>query len=270
MWVMHFSYWGFNQFISQRALEANSIRQVQHGVVLAAFLKLLIPVFVVLPGIAALSLVPGLTRPDEAYPRLMTLLPSGLMGFVFVALVAAIVSSMGSTLSSIAVIFSKDFLKNTPLGRNDRRRIIAGRFVAIVALIFAMLAAMPILGRIDQAFQYVQDFTGFLTPGVLTIFLTGMFWRRATEKGALAAVVGSVTISAVLRVFLPQVPFIDRIGGTFLACMGLAIAVSLLHPERKVVSTIDTAGIDYSTDATFNTAGLVILAILIALYTLWW
>jgi solute:Na+ symporter, SSS family len=270
MWVMHFSYWGFNQFISQRALESNSIRQAQRGVVLAAFLKLLIPIFVVLPGIAAVGLVQNLGRPDEAYPELMLMLPSGFKGFVFVALVAAIISSMGSTLSSIAVIFSNDFLKNTRHGADERFRLFAGRFAAIAALVVAMLAAMPILGHFDQAFQYIQEFTGFLTPGVLTIFLVGMFWSRADEAGALAAVVGSVVVSSALRVFLPELPFIDRIGVTFLVCMGLAVVVSLLRPRATVVSTIRTDGIDYSTDATFNIASGVIIAILVALYAIWW
>lgn len=270
MWVMHFSYWGFNQAISQRALEAESLLEARRGLVLAAFFKLLLPIFVVLPGIAAVSLVPELARPDEAYPYLMTLLPKGVMGFVFVVLVAAIISSMGSTLSSISVIFTNEFVRRGRSGDHARQAIIAGRFGAIVALVLAMLAAMPILGNIDQAFQYVQEFTGFLTPGVLTIFLLGMFWKRATEKSALAALVVAVAVSVAFKLFLPELPFIDRIGLTFLISLTLAIVVTVFGRPSPVTSTVETAGISFATDPVFNLTAGAILAVLIGIYAILW
>jgi SSS family solute:Na+ symporter len=270
MWIINLSYWGFNQYIIQRALTAKSVREAQKGVVLAAFLKLLIPVFVVLPGIAAAVLLPNLARPDEAYPTLMTLLPSGLLGLVFVALVAAIVASMGSTLSSIAKIFSNDVLRTVNANASKRLQIVAGRFAAIVALVVAMAASSPLLGHFDQAFQYIQEYTGFFTPGIVVIFLLGMFWKRATEAGALVAAVGSVLINLFYWEFLPQVPFMNRMGYAFLICLGSAVVVSLVQKPRPQSSTIDVTGIDYSTSAAFNIAGLAVISILVALYAIWW
>jgi solute:Na+ symporter, SSS family len=270
MWIINLSYWGFNQYIIQRALTAESIHEAQKGVVLAALLKLLIPVLVVLPGIAAVLLVDGLGRPDEAYPMLMTMLPNGLLGFVFIALVATIISSMGSALSSIAAIFSRDVLKVINPDAGDRLLSITGRFTAIGALVIAMAAAIPLLGSFDQAFQYIQEFTGFITPGVLTIFLLGLFWKRATEAGALAAVAGSVLVSLALKLFLPAIPFVNRMGYVFLACIGLAVVVSLARKSKTQSSTIDIAGIDYSTDPVFNIASLAVVAVLTAIYAIWW
>jgi SSS family solute:Na+ symporter len=270
MWIVHLSYWGFNQSIIQRALIAKSVREAQKGVVLAAFLKLLIPVFVVVPGIAAAVLVPHLSRSDEAYPTLMTLLPSGLLGLVFVALVAAIVASMGSTLSSIATIFTNDVLKTVNKNASKRLQVTAGRFAAIVALVIAVIASTPLLGHLDQAFQYIQEYTGFFTPGVVVIFLLGMFWKRATEAGALVAAVGSVLLSLFYRAFLPSVPFMNRMGYVFLICLGSAVVVSLLQKPKPQRSTIDVTGIDYSTSTSFNIAGLAVISILVALYAIWW
>ncbi len=270
MWIVHLSYWGFNQVIIQRALTAKSVREAQKGVVLAAFLKLLIPVLVVLPGIAAVVLLPHLSRPDEAYPTLMTLLPNGLLGLVFVALVGAIVSSMGSALSSIATIFSNDVLKTVNASASNRLQVIAGRFAAITALVIAMVASSPLLGHFDQAFQYIQEYTGFFTPGIVVIFLLGMFWRRATETGALVAAVGSVAINLFFWTFMPSIPFMDRMGIAFLICLVSAVLVSLLQRAPQQNSTIDVTGIDYSTSAFFNIAGLAIVSILVALYTIWW
>ena len=270
MWIVNLAYWGFNQYIIQRALTAKSVREAQKGVVLAAFLKLLIPVLVVLPGIAAVVLLPHLARPDEAYPTLMTLLPSGLLGLVFVALVAAIVASMGSTLSSIATIFSNDVLVTVKENTSKRLQIIAGRFAAIIALVIAMVAAGPLLGHFDQAYQYIQEYTGFFTPGIVVIFLLGMFWKRATETGALVAAVGSVLISLFYWIFLPAVPFINRMGYAFLICLGSAVLVSLVQKPKPQSSTIDVTDIDYSTSASFNIAGLAVISVLIALYAVWW
>lgn len=269
MWVVNLSYWGFNQYIIQRALTARSLRQAQKGVILAAALKMLIPVLVVLPGIAAVLLVGPGQRPDAAYPMLMAQMPSGLLGFVFVALVAAIISAMGSTLSSIATIFSRDVLTALQPDSGERLQIIAGRFAAIIALLFAMISAVPLLGHVDQAYQYIQEFTGFLTPAVTVIFLLGMGWKYASEAGALCAVAGSLIGSLIFWYFLPQIPFILRIGYIFVLSLLLMVLVSRLTPH-VTTAPMRFDDIDYSTDQSYTVAFLVIVGILGVIYLLWW
>jgi SSS family solute:Na+ symporter len=270
MWIINLAYWGFNQHIIQRALTAKSIREVQNGVVLAAFLKLLVPVLVVLPGVAAVLLVPHLSRPDEAYPTLMTLMPSGLLGLVFVALVAAIIASMRSTLSSIATIFTVDVFKVVHRESSERQLVIVGYIAAIIALCIAMFAATPLLGHFDQAFQYIQEYNGFFTPGIVVVFLLGIFWKRATEAGALAAAIGSPVVSVIYSTCFPAIPFMNRMAYVFLIGLGLAIVVSHLQKHRLQSSTIDVANVDYSTSKTFNIAAFAVIAILVALYAAWW
>ncbi len=270
MWIVHLSYWGFNQYIIQRALTAKSVRDAQKGVALAAFLKLLIPVLVVLPGIAAVILSGHMARADEAYPRLMTLLPGGLLGLVFVALIAAIIASMGSTLHSVTTIFTNDVLKSIRKNTSDREAMIAGRFAAIVALALAVVTAKPLLGHVDQAFQYIQDYTGFFSPGIVAIFLLGMFWKRTTETAALVAAAGSVALSLICRLYFPEVAFLNRMALVFLICLALAVVVTMTQKRKPQSSTIDISNIDYSTSATFNIASLVVLSVLVAFYAIWW
>jgi SSS family solute:Na+ symporter len=197
LWIMNISYWGFNQYIIQRGLAAKTIREAQKGIILAAFLKLLMPVIIVLPGIAAVALTPNLSRPDEAYPHLMAMLPSGLLGLVFAALLAAIVASMGSKINSIATIFTMDVYKPLRPQSTQQHLVLVGRLTAVVALLVAIVMAKPLLGSFDQAFQYIQEFTGFFTPGICVIFLLGMFWERSTATAALVAAIASFLLSAV-------------------------------------------------------------------------
>ncbi len=270
MWIVNIAYWGFNQNIVQRALAAKSIREVQNGVVLAAFLKLLMPVLVVLPGIAAFVLLPHLLRPDEAYPTLMTLLPSGLLGLVFVALVAAIIASMRSTLLSIGTIFAVDIFGAVDKKTTERQLVIAGRLASIAGLFAAMVAAEPLLGHFDQAFQYIQEYNGFLTPGVVVVFLLGIFWARTTEAGALAAAIGSPLASLIFALLFPQVPFMNRMAYVFAIGLALAVGVSLLKKSQVQYSTIDVAHVDYTTGKTFNVGALAVIGALVALYAVWW
>ena len=195
MWIANLSYWGFNQYIIQRALAAKSLAEAQKGVIFAAYLKLLMPVIIVLPGIAAVMLAPGLARPDEAYPTMMRLLPAGIAGLVFAALIAAIVASTASKINSVATIFTLDIYNKIGEPKSETRLVIVGRIAAVVAILLAILTARPLLGSFDQAFQYIQEYTGFFTPGIVVIFLLGLFWKRATEAGALAATIGSFVLS---------------------------------------------------------------------------
>ncbi|HVY83804.1 MAG TPA: sodium/sugar symporter [Caulobacterales bacterium] len=269
MWIMNLSYWGFNQYIIQRGLAAKDVHEAQSGIVLAAFLKLLVPVLVVLPGIAAVVLAPHLERPDQAYPSLMRLLPTGVLGLVFAALVAAIIASMGSKINSIATIFTIDLYKPFHKSASEHTLVMVGRVTAVTALIIAMLAAKPLLGGLPQVFQYIQEYTGFVTPGIVVIFMLGMFWKRATTAGAFVAAIGSVAISTAFKFLAPQIPFMNRVGYTFLICLAAAVLVSLVTKQKSDV-TIETKDVDYSTTLGFNIAAIVIVAVLVGLYTVFW
>jgi SSS family solute:Na+ symporter len=270
MWVMNVSYWGFNQYIIQRALGAKDLREAQKGIVLASFLKLLMPVIIVLPGIAALVLLPDLERPDAAYPSLMAMLPTGILGLVFAALIAAIVASLGSKINSVATIFTMDLYKSRRPNASQTHLVTVGRWAAVISLVIAVLSARPLLGSFEQAFQYIQEYTGFVTPGICVIFLLGMFWDRTTAAAALVAAVGSFLLSIALKVFWPELPFMDRVGLVFLACFGVAIVMSLMAPRREAALRVDIKNIDYSTSTGFNISALIVIGILATLYYTWW
>ena len=282
MWIANLSYWGFNQYIIQRALAAKSLPEAQKGIVFAAFLKLLMPFVIVIPGIAAVMLAPGLEKPDQAYPTMLRLLPPGLLGLVFAALIAAIIASTASKINSIATIFTLDIYakrKRTRTaaedevpadGATERRLVLVGRITAAVAILIAMATARPLLGKSDQAFQFIQEYTGFFTPGITVIFLLGLFWKRATEAGALTAAVGSFALSLALKYGLPDLPFLDRMAVVFIATLVLAVIVSLLRPQAAEANQVVTRDVSYATPASFNIAALAIVMILVAFYATWW
>ena len=270
MWIMNFSYWGFNQYIIQRALAAKSLKEAQAGIVFAAFLKLLMPIIVVLPGVAAVLLVPDISRPDEAYPSLMNLMPVGLKGLVFAALVAAVVSSLGSMTNSIATIFTMDLYSWYRKGRSEKHYVGVGRLVGLLALVIAMLTAKPLLGQFDQAFQYIQEFTGFFTPGIVVLFTLGMFWSRTTANAGLWAAVGSAVLSLALKLGWPELPFMDRVGLVFVLCAAIAVVISLVENKGRHDNAIELREIDFRTSAGFNLAVVAVSIILVALYATWW
>lgn len=270
MWIMNLSYWGFNQYIIQRALAAESLQEAQKGIAFAAFLKLLMPVIVVLPGIAIFVLSPDLASPDQAYPMAMTLLPVGIKGLVFAALLAAIVSSLASMTNSISTIFTMDVYPSFINKDKQINPVVVGRTVSVVAMVIAMLCAEPLLGNFDQAFQYIQEFTGFFTPGIVVIFLLGMFWKKATAAGALTAAIGSAVLSFAFKMIFPEIPFIDRVAIVFLLCTAAAIAISLIGNSSVQEGAVDLDDIDFSTTKSFNFAALLVTIILIAFYAAWW
>jgi SSS family solute:Na+ symporter len=264
------SYWGFNQYIIQRALAAKDLAEAQKGIVFAAFLKLLMPVIVVLPGLAALMLAPGLEKPDQAYPSMMALLPAGVLGLVFAALIAAIISSLASMSNSVSTIFTLDLYARGARDADPQRLVRIGRIVAALAIVLAVLTAKPLLGGFDQGFQYIQEYTGFFTPGIVVIFLLGLFSKRANEAGAIAAAVGSFALSIALKFGWPSLPFMDRVGLVFLLALVLAAVVSLIVPARGNANRISTDGVSYRTDTSFNAGAFGVTAILIALYAAFW
>jgi SSS family solute:Na+ symporter len=269
MWIMNLSYWGFNQYIIQRALAAKSSAEAQKGIVFAAFLKMLMPVLVVLPGIAAVILTPDLAAPDRAYPEIMKLLPVGIKGLVFAALIAAIVSSLASMTNSISTIFTMDVVSHFD-GFSEQRLVAIGRVVSLSALTIATVVARPLLGNFDQAFQYIQEFTGFFTPGIVAIFLLAIFWKKTTANGALAAAIGSALFSIGAKLYWPALPFIDRVGIAFVLCVLLGMAVSRLQGPGDHPKAIDYGAVDISTSAGFNWAALAIILMLAGLYAAWW
>jgi len=291
MWIANISYWGFNQYIIQRALAAKSIAEAQKGVTFAAYLKLLMPVILVVPGIAAVVLAPDLAKPDQAYPTMMRLLPPGLLGLVFAALVAAIVASMASKINSIATIFTLDLYAkmkhvktraedgSDPDGRQmEKHLVLVGRTVAVASIVIALIVVRPLLGKSDQAFQYIQEFTGFFTPGITVIFLLGLFWKRATEAGAIAAAVASVVLSFVYwfpaqyggSAALNGVPFMHRMEIVFAASLVLAVICSLAFPARGDANRVTMEGVSFTTPAVFNAGAIGVILILVALYAAWW
>ena len=274
LWIMNISYWGFNQYIIQRALAAKSIAEAQKGIAFAAYLKLLMPVIVVLPGMAALVLAPDLPAPDQAYPTMMNLLPAGLKGLVFAALIAAIVASLASKVNSISTIFTLDLYAKAHKRASDEHLVLVGRLAAFTAMAIGVLVARPLLGGFSQAFQFIQDFTGFFTPSIVVIFILGLFWKRASEAGALTAAIGGVVLSGLMwwmdREGIFTLPFMNRVGVVFVLALIAAVVVSLLSPPKAGTMRIRLDGVSYRTSAGFNIAAAGVIAFLIFVYALWW
>ena len=269
MWVMNVSYWGFNQYIIQRALAAKSIDEAQKGIAFAAFLKLLMPVIVVLPGIAVFVLGAEISAPDQAYPHAMTLLPVGIKGLVFAALLAAIVSSLASMTNSISTIFTMDIFPSFNKGEASADPVRVGRIVALAAMLIAMMTARPLLGNFDQAFQYIQEFTGFFTPGIVVIFMLGIFYAKTTATAALTAAIASAVLSFAFSILAPELPFIDRVGVVFLLCAALAVGISHLRPKPQA-GAVELGDVSFATSGGFNLSALLVTLILCAFYITWW
>ncbi len=287
MWIINLNYWGFNQYITQRALAAKSLDEAQKGVVFAGFLKILMPIIVVLPGIAAYVLVQkegmsgdiaqammgeeGFVKPDKAYPVLLNLLPVGLKGLAFAALAAAIVSSLASMANSTSTIFTMDIYKNYINQNASEKKLVGiGRIVSLVAFAIAAMLA-PQLSSLGQAFQFIQEFTGFVSPGVLAIFLFGFFWKRTTSAAALTAAILTIPLSGVLKFAMPALPFINRMGLVFLILAALMIVISLIGKSNQN----DDKGIEITPDLFksspgFKIGAFLICGILAALYTFFW
>lgn len=272
MWVMHMSYWGFNQYIIQRALAAKSQNEAQKGILFAAILKLFMPIIVVLPGLIAAVLIPGLSTPDNAYPQMMALMPEGIKGLIFAALVAAIISSISSMSNSIATIFTLDLYQQWRPNRDNKHYLTIGRSVSVFGLVLALIVAQPLLGQFEQAFQYIQEFTGFFTPGIAAIFLLGLFWSPMNTNGALCAALGSAILSFSFYLLVPQLPFLDRVGIVFLLCLLLAVCVSLISQDRReiAIKAVYLPEVNFITHTSFNFAATALIMLIAALYATWW
>ncbi|MFM2480583.1 sodium/sugar symporter [Celerinatantimonas sp. YJH-8] len=288
LWVANLYYWGFNQYIIQRTLAAKSVPEAQKGIVFAAFLKMIVPFLVVLPGIAAyvitndpdlmghlshvaMNNMPSIAHADKAYPWLTQFLPVGVKGLVFAALAAAIVSSLASMLNSTATIFTMDIYKEYIAPKSgDYKLVNVGRIAAIVALIIACFIA-PLLGNIGQAFQYIQEYTGLVSPGILAVFLLGLFWKKTTSKGAIIGVIASIPFALFLKFMPLHMPFMDQMLYTLLFTLAVIAFTSLSSSKYDD----DPHGIAltnevFATERGFNFASYAILIVLAVLYALFW
>ena len=294
MWVANLYYWGFNQYIIQRTLAAKSLKEAQKGILFAAGLKLVIPLIVVIPGIAAYVMVndpdimarlgaaglenlPTAAQADKAYPWLLQFLPTGLKGVAFAALAAAIVSSLASMLNSTSTIFTMDIYKQY-INKNasDKATVNMGRISAFVALIIACIMA-PLLGNLDQAFQFIQEYTGVVSPGILAVFLLGLFWKKTTNKAAIIGALVSIPIAMYFKVapkgwstsaFFVDVPFMDQMGYTLLLTMIVIGLVSYLqHKGADDKKGIDITKEMFKTSPLFNIGSFAVMLILVVLYS---
>ena len=289
MWINNLNYWGCNQYIIQRALGAD-LKTARSGILFAAFLKLLVPVIAVLPGIAAYVLFQeglfqtemvnesGVVKPDHAYPTLLNLLPPGLKGLAFAALTAAIVASLAGKANSIATIFSLDIYKKFfHRSATERQLVLTGRWTVVISMAIASLVA-PALRNLDQAYQFIQEYVGFISPGVLAIFLLGFFWRRATASAALTAALLTIPLSTLLKYLpywtggaFPDYPFLDRMTIVFVTLIFLMVVISLLDKRSKTQPvTIDIDPKMFRVTPAFAAGSVLILGILTALYTAFW
>ena len=297
MWVANLYYWGFNQYIIQRTLASKSLREGQKGILMAAFLKIIIPLIVVIPGIAAYVMVndseimtrlgsmaqehlPSLEQADKAYPWLLQFLPTGLKGVAFAALTAAIVSSLASMLNSTSTIFTMDIYKQyINKSASDKATVNTGRISAFFALVIACVMA-PLLGNLDQAFQFIQEYTGVVSPGILAVFLLGLFWKKTTNKGAIIGALASIPIAMYFKVapkgwstssFFVDVPFMDQMGYTLLLTMGVIALVSFVqHKGADDKKGIPITKALFKTSPVFNIGAFAVLLILTVLYALFW
>ena len=303
MWIVNLNYWGCNQYITQRALGAD-LNTARGGLLFAAFLKLLMPVIVVLPGIAAYVLYKeghfqsemvhdGSVNPDRAYPVLLNLLPAGLKGLSFAALTAAVVASLAGKANSIATIFTLDVYKKVfnPQA-TEKNLIVTGKVTIIVAMLLSVLIA-PHLG-IDKkgGFQYIQEYTGFVSPGIFAMFILGFFWKKTTSSAALFATIGGFIMSLILKALpnfadlswlsstgfaiknsegIYEIPFIDRMGFVFVFCI---IGMYIISKLQKV-SAAESKGLEidvnmFKTSRSFAVGAIIIIGLLTALYSIYW
>jgi solute:Na+ symporter, SSS family len=291
LWVANLYYWGFNQYIIQRALAAKSLREAQRGLAFAAFLKLLLPVFVVVPGIIAYvmymqpegtAVIDGVRtvfeRPDGtinydiSYPWLIrSFIPVGIKGLVVAALTAAIVSSLASMLNSTSTIFTMDIYKPYISKRTDGTDLVpVGRITVLVALAIAVFLA-PALSTMPQMFQYIQEYTGVVSPGILAVFLMGLFWKKTSTKAAIIGVIASIPVALLLKILPIEMPFLDQMLYTCLITVVIIAGVSLSTADHdEDPKAIPMPKETFTTGKPFNIAAYAIMIILVVLYTIFW
>lgn len=246
VWLTNLGYWGFNQYIIQKGLAAKSINEAQKGLVFAGFLKILIPFIVLLPGLCAyyIGLHPenfqhlqgSIHVADDAYPWLVrNFTPIGVKGLSFAALTAAIISSLASMFNSTSTLFTMDiYRKYIKKDASDKNLVKVGRLTSLVALIIAAVAVKPLLGGLDQAFQYIQEYSGFIYPGIIVVFGLGLLWKRASSKAAVWTAIATIPLGIIFKLCLGDLPFQLRAGYIFIILLIMFVLISLI--DKKFVS----------------------------------
>lgn len=245
MWLTNLGYWCFNQYIIQKGLAAKSPDDAKKGFLFAGFLKILIPFITVLPGVCAfymyqhadqyLEVQSRISVSDDAYPWLVrNFIPTGIKGLSLTALIASIISSLASMLNSTATLFTIDIYKKyIKPEASDRRLVNVGRIVSVAALFIALFTVHPLLGDLDQAFQYIQEYSGFIYPGIIIVFSLGLFWKRASTTAAIWTAILAIPLGVLLKVVMPEVPFLFRAGYVFIFLSFFFIVVSLLSKKNE-------------------------------------
>ena len=273
MWIAHFYYWGTNQYITQRALGAKSLNEAQNGLMFAGFLKILMPVVVVLPGLIAVALE-GTTIPSlegdrsNAYPSMLSLLPNGILGLTFAALVAAIVSSLASLTNSVSTIFTMDLYKGD-MSIEDKSLVKIGRRAGLVGLIISIIVAPIFLGSLDSAFQYVQEYMGLFSPVILFVFLSAIVLKNSTSNSVLWGSAVALVAGVIMKLYVANTsesliePFMHQMAISFF----LAFIVSgLLSPANENAKVFSLTAEDFRTSTLFNVGSVTIVTILAAIY----
>ena len=267
------------------------------------------PVIVVLPGIAAYVIYTngglqtellgpdGVLNPDRSYPVLLNLLPVGLKGLSFAALTAAVVASLAGKVNSIATIFTLDiYKKKIDVDCSEQKMVQVGKWAVFIAMMLAVIIA-PHLG-IDKkgGFEFIQEYTGFVSPGVFAMFILGFFWKKTSSNAAMFATIGGFILSVVLK-FLPnwmnleflnstgfavlvpqengtslyEIPFIDRMGFVFVICVAVMIVISLFDQKRGIKSKgLEVDSSMFKVNSGFLAGSLLVTGILVALYSIFW
>ena len=281
LWLTNIGYWGFNQYIIQKGLAAKSLAEAKKGMIFAAFLKILIPFIVCIPGVCAFfiinspecedlrqSLFGSISRSDDAYPFLIrNFTPTVVKGLSFAALSAAVISSLASMFNSTSTLFTMDIYKQF-IGKNasEKKLVTVGRMTSVAALVIALFAVYPLMGGIDQAFQFIQEYSAFVYPGVVVIFGLGLLWKRASGTAAVVAAIGTFAFSVLFKFIIPEVPFLIRSGYVFICLVVLFVGISLSSKKAVKADVLDEKTIKSQLfwSRTLFIVALVSLAIFIA------
>ncbi len=304
MWIANLNYWGCNQYITQRALGAD-LKTARTGILFAGFLKLIMPIIVVLPGIAAYVLFKngqlqeqmaagGTVNADNAYSAILAFLPTGLKGLSMAALTAAIVASLAGKANSISTIYTLDIYKKyVKKDASEKKLLWMGRVVIVVALLIAILANWNDLLGIGGAggFIFIQKYTGYVSPAIFSVFLLGFFWKGNTSRAAIAGVIVGVVIMILFDKYLPgiagndtwlytafpntngvyEIPFMVSMGWAFFFSIVLMVIISFFDKKER----LQTKGLEVDTKMfrvsnSTLVMSLVIIGVLLALYIIFW